>query len=580
MNARKLIHHLCTLAVLAGFAALSNVQASEDDHHDKDDDEVTITLMEVGDHHGTLVPRLNLRPGDSVKGTEGGLARMARVIKETRKEDPEALLFTAGDTLQGGAEVLYSSGQAIVDVLDTFNIDAYAPGNWDWLYGKERFLELFGDGRWGVTAANVYHSDTGERIFPAYRILNVKGVKIGLIGMTSVRGLPLVPAANNGLTFTDGEAELAENIDILRNREKVDIVILLSELGLAANTLLVEKYPGVDVLFSSDMHEEAPELIITPVNKVLATEIGWGGSRLAKLELTVKNGKIVDHDYEWIPLTDDIKEDKATAIKVRKVRAAFVQGKDFTPHINPINGAVLDTPIDAPVGYTQQTLYRGNFSDHPHLPGVIEGSSHDFITDAFRTQGHADIAMMRGFRFGTYLPPGPVNRADLYTYLNAGAQVATGEVPGRQIKMLLENNIHGTLKRDPLNWSGGWIFSFSGLRYQIDLSLPQGQRARNVQVLRRDSETWEPLDFAQRYTVAGFYFDLTPNNISALRNAANVKVLRHADGSPKDAVDVVADYLADHLADPETGRIQTLQPLPAPVFGNPEMQPLRGAVLD
>jgi len=43
---------------------------------------------------------------------------------------------------------------------------------------------------------------------------------------------------------------------------------------------------------------------------------------------------------------------------------------------------------------------------------------------------------------------------------------------------------------------------------------------------------------------------------------------------------VVAEYLQDHLGSSldvlETNRVNLLKPLPLPVFGNPEVQPLRG----
>ena len=541
---------------------------------------VVITMMEIGDHHGTMVSRPNLRPGDSAGQFESGLARIATVVKRVRKEDPAALLFNSGDTIQGSAEAIYTAGQAMVDVLDTFDINAYAPGNWDWLYGKNRIVELFGGGRWGIVAANAYDAVTGERIFPAYRILEVKGVKIGVIGMTSARGIPPVPTANVGLRFTDGEDELVQAIDDLRNVENVEIVVLLSELGLAKNTLLVDRHPGVDVVFSSDMHEETPNVIITPGNRVLAVEIGWGGSRLAKLKLYIEDGQIVSHDYEWIPITQRIKPDPATAKHVRAIRAPFMRGTAFTPHVNPINGAILDMPIDTVIGIADQPIYRGNFTDHPTLPGVAEGTSHDLITDAFRTQGGADIGTIRGFRYGTYVRKGPVTLADLYTYLNAGAQIATGEIPGQQIKNVLENSINGTLNRDPLQWGGGWLFGFSGLRYDLDLSVPLGGRAQNIMVLRQATGLWEPLDFEETYSISGYFYSIEPNRVGAFRNAANVQVITKPDGPPKDATEVVIDYLREHRANPETGRVRLLQMWPPPVFGNPEIQPLRGAAAE
>jgi len=551
-----------------------------------------ITLIEIGDHHGTMVPRPNMRPGDAAEGTqEAGLAKEAYIIKQIRRHNPHALLFNCGDTIQGSAEALYTTGQAMVDVLDTFRIDGYAPGNWDWLYGKDRTIELFGGGRWGVLAANAYDADTGERIFPAYRVYKVRGVKIGVIGMTGDRGVPAVPSSNVGLTFTGGEAELAQAVDDLRNKEKVDIVVLISELGLAVNTLLVDQIPGVDVTLTSDMHEETPRLVVTPVNKVLATDIGWGGSRVVKLDLFVRKARcergdhdcrregrkfeIVGHDFDYIVVGDQ-PEDRETARLVDRIRAPFLSGPDFVPHVNPISGYVLDKPLDTVVGMTGVDLFRGNFANGvmptPIPPGVLEGTSHAMLTDAFRQQGGTDIGTIRGFRYGGYVRPGEVTLGDLYTYLVVGAQVATGDITGQQIKNALEAQIRGSLA-DPLSWGGGWLANYSGLIYDIDPNAAFGSRAQNIEV------NGVPLDVNQTYSIAGYWFALQPDRIGAFRPVQNVSVITNPDGSIKDPTDVVADYLqATGAANPALGRIELLGSFPPPVFVNPEVQPLRGVV--
>ena len=100
-----------------------------------------ITIIHTGDFHGHLIPRANVR-SDSVGRMEGGLARIATQIRKIRKEEDHVLYVHTGDTIQGSAEVLYTRGQAIVDILNTFRIDAFAPGNWEFVYGTERFLEL------------------------------------------------------------------------------------------------------------------------------------------------------------------------------------------------------------------------------------------------------------------------------------------------------------------------------------------------------------------------------------------------------------------------------------------------------
>src|SRR5712691_1809037 len=174
-----------------------------------------ITLIHMGDIHGHLVAQPNLR-SDSSGLPEGGLARLYTKINEIRKTSLNTLLINTGDTIQGSAEALYTCGQAVVDVLNLFhqdfNIDAFAPGNWDFVYGNNRFRELFGgsapDGPavvcpqspgtpplapWTALAANAYRTSvppcgTGSRILPPYVVKSVGGVKVGILGFTTDRG--------------------------------------------------------------------------------------------------------------------------------------------------------------------------------------------------------------------------------------------------------------------------------------------------------------------------------------------------------------------------------------------------------
>jgi sulfur-oxidizing protein SoxB len=155
-----------TLALLGGLALSSPSMADESD----------ITLIHTGDFHGHMMPRPNLRSDAKGHSAEGGLARIYTVIKGIRAEDPQALLLHTGDTIQGSAEVLYTQGQAIVDVVNAFGIDAFAPGNWEFVYGTERFRELFvgpnAKAPWNAIAANVkVGSDkTGSNLLPPYLI--------------------------------------------------------------------------------------------------------------------------------------------------------------------------------------------------------------------------------------------------------------------------------------------------------------------------------------------------------------------------------------------------------------------------
>ena len=117
-----------------------------------------VTLIHMGDLHGHLVPRPGFRDGQSGQML-GGLARMYTKIQEIRAREKNTLLVNGGDTVQGSAEVLFTRGQAMVDVLNRFNIDAFNPGNWDFVYGSRRFVELFAGktpkANWNAIAANL-----------------------------------------------------------------------------------------------------------------------------------------------------------------------------------------------------------------------------------------------------------------------------------------------------------------------------------------------------------------------------------------------------------------------------------------
>ena len=120
-----------------------------------------------------------------------------------------------------------------------------------------------------------YADRTGSRVLPPYLIREVDGVKIGIIGFTTDRGPQVVGrGVTQGVRFTKGDAELKEFVTLLREREQVALVVVISELGLSNNIRLAEHTPGIDVILSSDMHEVtaspsslAPSTVITEVGQ-------------------------------------------------------------------------------------------------------------------------------------------------------------------------------------------------------------------------------------------------------------------------------------------------------------------------
>jgi sulfur-oxidizing protein SoxB len=550
-----------------------------------------LTLIHMGDLHGHMVPRPAIR-GETPAATEGGLARMYTQIEEIRDQHgrTRTLLLNTGDTIQGSAEAMFTRGQALVDVVNRFGIDAYAPGNWDWVYGVDRALELFAGpdakASWHALAANAYYEGepyadkAGQRLLPPYLVRDIDGVKVGIIGFTSDRGPQVVGrGVTRGVRFTKGDAEIKEFVSTLREREKVAIVVMISELGVSNNIRLAEQTPGIDVVLSSDMHEITREPVVTRTGTLVA-EVGQDGMVIGELNLTVRGGRIAKWKWTLHHIDDRTKPDAGIAKLVADVRRPFLAGPQFMPHVNPFNGAKLVMPLDTEVGQTTVALHRMNFTDHAPA-AVIEGTSHIFLTDAFRHESGADIGAIRGFRYGTVVRPGPITLEELYYFIPIGPMIAKGTIKGQQLKNQIESSIDGSLNPDVSKWTGGWLFNYSGVRAEIDPYAKAGERAKSILVMDQASKQWKPLDPEADYTYASYYYARDPDLINAMP-AKDIAIVKNANGGDLDAVEAVEQYLT-HLPNrtttPEPGRLKLTRPVPAAISGSPEIQPWRGAVL-
>lgn len=388
---------LTTMAIILGVGVASPSVADRSEKNKESKKEITIIHM--GDLHGHTIPRPNLR-SDGDGRMEGGLARMYTVIKNIRDDqhgDGKSLLINTGDTTQGSGEALYTEGQALLDVIDIFKVDAFAPGNWEYVYGPERFKEEFGAGtgkngignRWGALAANLYNTapenadgdiegttsslfsrgkipatlarvhtsaqydewhewylNNGERILPPYAIKKVGNVVVGIVGCTTRRGPQVVGKwVVDGIEFSDCAKEVPKFVAEVR-AQGVDLVVLITEIEIGANIQMVSTFDSldgdnhIDLILNSDMHEETVRPIEIPNKSKTATtlliEEGQDGTMIGEIEFEIRNQKVVDWEFTAHRIHDGIKEDRVVAKKVAQVRAAFTTG--FDPSI-PCNNS-------------------------------------------------------------------------------------------------------------------------------------------------------------------------------------------------------------------------------------------------
>lgn len=541
-----------------------------------------VTLIHIGDIHGHLLPHADVRV--AAPGTVGGLARVYTVVREIRSRSTASLLVNTGDALQGSAEALFTRGEAVVAVMNHFGIDASVPGNWDYLYGPRQFRRIFAESasvpplaNWHALAANLHSTNRGAGdepcpVLPPFLIREVGGVRVGIIGLTTKRGIRVGLAATRDFLFDDGESALARLVPLLRNARGVDLVVVASELELANNVRLAERIPGIDVVLSADMHERTTQPIVASTGTLLVEE-GQDGSAVGELVLTVRRRRLAGWRFFSHSVTDRIAEDRAIRAVVDSVRAPLLDRRTLGPLRDPISGEPPLGALDDVVGFTEMPLHREGFLGDSE-PAVLEGSTHDLLADAIRREAPADVAVLRGFRFGTEIRPGPIRVADLYYLMPIGARIGTAHgVTGAQLAAEIERALDGVFAPDPRRWTGGWMYAYSGLTFDVDAYAQAGHRARNVRV------GGEPLDTLGRrtYSVSGFWYPDDPATVAGCGcRDADVAVMHPAEGEPMDAVHVVASYLASlpgRTVRSVPRRLRLLRPLPPQPLGFEVIQP-------
>jgi sulfur-oxidizing protein SoxB len=383
------------------------------------------------------------KTGRSCFRKTGGYANVSAMLKTLREQNPNSFTLDTGDMFQGSELSVETSGKAFVPVLNAMDYDLYLPGNWEVVYGKKNMQDLMGSLSAPKICTNMYHDlgngRRGELIFQPYHIWNVAGIKIGFLGYTD----HLVPKRQSpiyskGILYTAPEENLAHYVDVLKNQEKCQFIIIIAHLGLSQQIALANRQEcnGVNYILGGDTHERVRKPIECKYAKVV--EPGAFGSFIGKLDLTVENGKVTGDSYELLEVTaDNIKPDPVVA------KIVADNEKPYQDTINKI------------IGYSTIPLYRYFVVENPIDTLVLDGLKWKFKD--------VDIVLSNGFRF---CPPNatpdhtgniPITEGYLFDMLPVDSVVRTGKVTGAQLLKWLEkelNNVFAEKAEKPL-WRVG-----------------------------------------------------------------------------------------------------------------------------
>ena len=488
------------------------------------------TIMHLSDVHGHMAPHTDVFYG-TVHYNSGGVAKLASKINEIRAQTPgQNLLLMVGDTTQGSAEVLFTRGNAIMPPLNAMGIDAFTAGNWDFQYGPVVYRNRFAGenlpvppavtastGPEGVIKANfptlainLYNDrpgtpTDGQRVHQPYIIKQVNGLNVAIIGITSDNLPAQSDVFNMTFKFTNGYNELPVIIKEVRGLG-ADVVVVMSELGLAKDIQISRETEGVDVMLSAHTHEITPVAIIAPETGAIVVESGED-QFLGRLDLKVSNGKVVGYNWNLISIDETVPEDPTIKAIVDQRRASFLSGPAFTTHLfvpagwPATKGMVLNQPLDTVVGYTDALLERHN---------ALEEISNNFYADAIRWATGADIAITNGFRFDVPVAPGPVTLGDMFDFFPITPAMAVAEYTGSQVVDRINRNLDAVFARNPYQVREGYTLGVSkNVRVTVDLNnspaTPTSKRVSKVEILDEATGTWKPIVYDKVYKMGSCY---------------------------------------------------------------------------
>lgn len=502
---------------------------------------VKLRLIETTDVHGRFFPY------DFIKQqpTGGSLARVSSYVDSLRAiYGDRLLLMDTGDMLQGQPVVTYYNYERTdveniaSSVSNYLRYDVRSMGNHDVETGHAVYDKWVSEMTCPMLGANIINTATGEPYFKPYVVFRRGGVKIAVIGLITP-GVPswLSEQLWSGLRFDDAVESARKWIDVVKKKEKPDVIIGLFHTGINDHSLtnghvndatldIARTVPGFDVIFYGHDHathyeevvsgDGSKTVIVNPANNVMRVadaeiEVGKSGKKISVNIVDVAN-RSVDEKY------------MAT----------------FASQIAEVKRYVATEIGSFATSMTSRDCYFG--------PSALI----DFIHDVMLSTSGADVSFASPLSFDVTVKAGAATLSDMYKLYSYENDLCLMSLSGREIRLYLEKSYDGwvstmtspadhLLKLNRRDSSRDKFFglatpfynldSAAGICYEVDVTKPFGSR-----VTIKSMADGTPFDEDRTYKVA----------VNSYRAAGGGGLLTDGAGIDKAQLDSRVTWRGDH----------------------------------
>ena len=230
-----------------------------------------LTILHTSDVHSRLFPYdlliaqidsgLGLGQVGDIKNV-GGIARVSYVLGRERARADRVLHLDSGDYFEGAPIFNFFSGEPEMRAASYVGTDAMALGNHEMDRGAvnaARQIQAWAD--FPILAANYKFDDpllpassTLTSVIGQFTVFNQDGLKIAVIGMGNLSSLGSIFNQPNSFSIHPLETVQTAQFYVDLLRPYVDVVIMLTHLGLEADEHMVHGTTGIDFVVGGHNH--------------------------------------------------------------------------------------------------------------------------------------------------------------------------------------------------------------------------------------------------------------------------------------------------------------------------------------
>jgi len=255
---------------------------------------IKLVILHTNDTHSQVEPtdKSTLKTADM-----GGYARRMGLISQIREQEKNVLLVDAGDYSQGTPYFNFFNGRIEIDAMNRMKYDAGTLGNHEFDNGIDTLAVVLKNAQFPMVSSNYQLDKTS--LFPIvkkYVVLEKAGLRIGIMAL-DVNPESLIFEKNyRGLVYQDPVEKANEVSELLKKKEKCDVIICLSHLGSDGTKKevndfeIARKTRYIDVIIGGHSHSMITNTTVKNAagKPMVIAQMGKSGLYLGRVDLELE----------------------------------------------------------------------------------------------------------------------------------------------------------------------------------------------------------------------------------------------------------------------------------------------------